>query len=482
MRFLMLAIMVSVLSVSFLSRSFHPQPVLATLVNLAVANVQVHDKKTGRPITDLRAEDFEIVDSGEPVRIVYFRSEPNEPVSLWVVNDCLRASDLSNRRETPTEDRAIFDAALKELAAQDRVGVAHWCGDHDEAKIDLAPTIDREKASAALEADPHGVAGSQASRTNLEFVEKAFQRLNANSPVLEEGPLPVFVFLRPDEVYVARDDAERLAKEVLSHTTAIAYDVSDRPAGREQVTLDAKMSLMPYLSEATGGESFLRKTPAVESLQRIVAGLHARYLLAWFPPANQNWHEIKVGLTKAAAERYGEVVLRCRSGYSPKGHPTRYSVTEKLEVTEAERDSIVPEAKRTLGQLAISFNADGATFKNTAQHAEFTLRVDGGQLDWSALREGKDRSEITVGVTFHSKDNKVLESEAHGFFIVRNKNDGWMRLNQPVVIPIVSAIPAGTDHIRFQIRGSATGRMGEFDLPMQKVLDSPKRGMYGVIV
>ena len=473
-------IFLPILAIYFLGRAIHPQPVLATIVNLVVVNVQVHDEKTGKPITDLRAEDFEITDSGEPVRVAYFRSEPKDPIALWVVNDCLRPSELRNRRAPTAENGANFAVALKDLGAQDTVGVAHWCGNHDEVEIDLAPTLDREGASAAVLAGLHGMAGCQPGRTNMQFVEKAFQLLQANLPVLEQGPLPVFVFLRPNQVYVARDDVEGLAEEILSHTTALAYDVGERQAGQRQISSDAKISLMPYLSEATGGESFSKTTSAGEALQRIVAGLQARYLLAWFPPANQNWHEIKVRLTKAAAARYGDVVLTYRSGYSTKRHPSRYTVAEKTELSKAESDSIAPEGIATSSQPLIPFDADGRTFKNSSQHAEFTLRVSDEPLSWSAMPEGNDRSEITVEVAFLSEGGKIFGREVHEFSIVRNKHDGWTRLN-PIVISIVSDIPTDTHRIRFQIRDRATGRMGIFELPMQRVLDAPKRGLYGVI-
>jgi len=473
-------LLLSVLSVSFLGRALHPQPVLATIVNLVVINIQVHDKKTGRPITDLRADDFEIVDSGEPVRPVTFRRGPLDPIALWLVVDCLRQSGSRDGRESSSDNSAVFEAVFKKLGAQDMVGIAHWCGNHNEAEIDLTPTIDREKASAAVAAGLHGVAGYQMGRTKLQFVEKTFQLLRANSPVLEEGPLPVIVFLRPDEVYVAKEDAERLAEDILSHMTAIAYDVGKRQAGQRQISSDAKVSLMPYLSEATGGESFARETGAGEALQRIVAGLQARYLLAWFPPVNQNWHEIRVRLTKAAAARYGDVVLTYRSGYSTKRHPNRYTVSEKTEVPKAESESVAPETAATLSEPTISFDADGRTFENTSQHAEFTVRVGDEPLSWSAMPEGNDRSEITVEVAFLSEGGKIFGREVHEFSIVRNKHDGWTRLN-PIVISIVSDIPTDTHRIRFQIRDRATGRMGIFELPMQRVLDAPKRGLYGVI-
>jgi hypothetical protein len=476
------AIFLLVLSVSFLTTAFHPQPVLATIVNLVVVNVQVHDKKTGKPITDLRAEDFKIEDSGESVRPAYFRIEPPDPVALWVVNDCLRPSELKNRREPPAENGAIIEAALKNLGAQDTVGVAHWCGNHDEAEIDLMPTIDRQMGSAAIVAGQNGIASYQEGRMNLQFVEKAFQLLHANSPVLEQGPLPVFVFLRPDQVYVARNDAERLAEGILSHTTAMAYDVGERNPEHPHALSVVEVSLLPYLSAATGGESISTKMPVGEALQRITAGLRARYLLAWFPPVNPNWHEIKVRLTKAAAARYGEVVLTYRSGYSTKRHPSRYAVTEKTEVPKAESESAALETTATLSEPTISFDADGRTFENTSQHAEFTVRVGDEPLSWSAMPEGNDRSEITVEVAFLSEGGTVFGREVHGFSIVRNKYDGWTRINQQIAFSIVSAIPTGTDHIRFQIRDRATGRTGVFDLPMQKVLDAPKRGMYGRIV
>jgi|GEM_PF-4808483 len=477
--FVPVSLAASIMALNWLiDRAIHPAQVFGNVVNLVVFNLQVNDKKTGGPITDLAAADFDVTDSGEPVRISYFRIDGLDPIAIWFIAGCSPSKDYRNR-QTDSETSASIDRVMKELRAEDSVGVAQMCG--SDAEITLTPTLNRDAAAAALDHALRFVANTRPHGTNLERLRKTLQLLHANLPVSGAAPVPAIVFLRPAEVSVTKRDAETLARDVLSHTTAVVYDVA--PERRDShPSSDAKISLLPYLSEATGGESISADIAAGESLRRVVAGLHSRYVLAWFPPTRDEWHDVTVRLAKEAAEKHGEITLACRSGYSVKPNPVRYSVTEKTEGSKADTPFSEIEAPEGADRSPIAFQANGATYQNTSEVANFTIKLDGDTLDWLVTPESPEESEVTVWLAYFSTEEKILGTEAHEFSVARNKGDDWMRLNQPLELSIVSHIPAGASFVRFRVRENVTGRTGTFDLPMKEVLEAPKHGLYGVIV
>lgn len=462
----------------FIDRAIHPREVFGTLVNLVVLDVQVNDKKTGRPITDLAAADFDVRDNGEPVHIDYFRRDRPDPIAVWVVVGCSPSNDSRNRR-TDSEPAAPLDGVVKELRAEDSVGVAQMCG--SDAEITLTPTLDRDAASAALDRALRFSANAHSRETNFERLRKTLQLLHANSPVSDAGPVSAIVFLRPAEVSATKRDAEALARDILSHTTAVVYDAGSESSDSHP-SADAKIPLLPYLSKAAGGQLISADIAPGEYLRRVVAGLHSRYVLAWYPPTRGEWHDVAVRLAKEAEEKFGKVTLAFRAGYSAKPSPVRYSVTEKIERLKVDTPFLGIEVPEDTGRSAIAFQADGATYQNTSEVANFAVKLDGDTLDWAATSESPEHSDVTVWLAYFSEDAKTLGTEAHEFSVARNKREDWMRLNQPVELSIVSRIPSGASFVRFHVRENVTGRTGTFDLPMKKVLEAPKHGRYGLIV
>ena len=64
--------------------------------------------------------------------------------------------------------------------------------------------------------------------------------------------------------------------------------------------------------------------------------------------------------------------------------------------------------------------------------------------------------------------------------LVKNKDDGWMRVDLPVELSVSSRLARGASYVRFRLRDEASGRAGAVDLPMKKVLEAPKAGIYGI--
>jgi hypothetical protein len=455
-----------------------PEPLLATMLNLVVVDLQVRDAKTGKPITDLRGEDFEVDDNGEPAHLLHFRANEPDPIALWIVAGCSSGQD-ARKGLSDSERDALLDAGLDELTARETAGVAQLCG--EKAEISLPLTLDRGRPSATLDNILRVNAGKRQAGTTLEVWRRTFQLLHTNGPVLDEvAPLPVIVFLRPAELSVRKSDAKALAQEILSHTRTIVYNVGNKDASEPETS--STMSLLPHLSRATGGQSFSAMTPPGETLRDLLVGLRSRYTLAWFPSRGPGWHEITVRLTKDAAERNPRAVVACRAGYSASRYPSHYTIIEKRQALRAHPgfERAESAAGAATDQPALALDAQAATYRNTSQAAHFKVSVAGDAFSWSANPDAADHAELALDVAFYAEDHKVLSSEVHEFSIVKNKDDGWMRVDLPVELSVSSRLPRGASYVRFRLRDEASGRAGAVDLPMKKVLEAPKAGIYGI--
>jgi len=467
----------SLSSVSGSRADSQPETVLGTYVNLLVLNVVVQDENTGMPVTDLGREDFLVFDDGNPVHINYFGHASNpelEPLALWLVTECPKKSGEQNRSSSIATEADFLEPALEKLHEQDTVGVAHSCGEEGEAKIDLPLTADRrapvEALKKILQQNPVGAfegAGGQS-------VLKVLQLIHTSAPQGDPQKVPVVVFLGPSPATVSVNDAERIARDVMSHTSAQVFVIDERVPPRRA---SSHVPLIRYLSQETGGQAFtLTTTTGKGALERVVDGIHSRYLMAFFPPSmDGKWHTLKVQLSNSAVRKYGKVVVNYRSGYGGVGAPPHYSVSEASLGHEGTTDiSFSRDAQTSEGKSEIPFEAEGATYEGQSQLAKFTLKLDGEPLSWKAIPDSSHRSEVTAVITFLSAHNEAIQRKVQRYEVVRSASVGWTPPNQPIVIFIFSEYPANVDHVRFLIRDDAAGRIGIQDLPMQKVLDAPK--------
>jgi hypothetical protein len=110
-----------------------PETTFRSSSNLALVDVVALSARNGLPNDTLQRDDFQSIDDGQRLR------------SLRLI--AAQGSGLFAGRVS------LFQPALKSLNKQDMVGVAHWCDD-GQSKLDLLPTNDIERATAALEQRP----------------------------------------------------------------------------------------------------------------------------------------------------------------------------------------------------------------------------------------------------------------------------------------------------------------------------------------
>jgi VWFA-related protein len=142
--------------------ALHAQDVADTIkirTRVVFVDALVKDKRTGIPISDLKAENFELLDDGKPRAISYFNNEgqARKPLALVLVLDLdsdsagrflkrdeVRAAIIDELAKLPPGDEVAilaFDAnSMDDKTAAIRDGHAIWLTDftHDRAQIEKA--------------------------------------------------------------------------------------------------------------------------------------------------------------------------------------------------------------------------------------------------------------------------------------------------------------------------------------------------------
>ena len=119
--------------------------------NLVLVDVIALNAKNGLPDKTLKREDFQIFDNDHPVSIKTFDSgAQSRPLALWFVVQCSMQGYDAEGSGFFRGRISLFKPALKDLAKQDTLAVAHWC-DNGDSKLDLLPTGNVEETATTLE-------------------------------------------------------------------------------------------------------------------------------------------------------------------------------------------------------------------------------------------------------------------------------------------------------------------------------------------
>ena len=137
----------------------------------------VKDKKTGIPISDLKPENFELLDDGKPRNISYFTREgqARKPLALIIILDC-REDGAGRFLKRPEILKAMADELAK-LPPGDEVAIMAMNIGEDENRAWLTRfTNDRAQLAAALARVPKFVAGQVENVPDEDEVRKSAQQ------------------------------------------------------------------------------------------------------------------------------------------------------------------------------------------------------------------------------------------------------------------------------------------------------------------
>lgn len=279
----------------------------AARTELVVLSATAVDGK-GRPVRDLRAEEFRVFEEGRPQKIRHFVGGPELPARVLLLVDA--SGSMSGELKT-TSGRMAAHQLLDALPPEDQVALAGF--DHKYWGI-VAFTRERTKIRDAFsELAPFG------STALHDALDKAASDIASHG----EGRRAVVVITDGVDTSSAKS-----ADQVIERSRALdvpIYAISvisplDDPnsslfAGHERpaVATTGSRTLARY-AEQSGGAAFTASDFAGlrEAAEQIVAELKHQYRLGYEPPDGPaRFRRIMVRSTRKG------VVVRTRSGYVP---------------------------------------------------------------------------------------------------------------------------------------------------------------------
>jgi Ca-activated chloride channel family protein len=284
-------------------------PTFRTGVSRVAVAATVRDRK-GRPVANLKAEDFELVDSGVSRKIAEFRSETTD-VSLAMLVDDSGSMVIGQKREVA---KAVAEHLVQWLTPEvDRVAL-YTFHQYLEELQPLGPAPGRLS-------EKFGRLQSYGKTGLYDAIAEAGKVLSHQG-----GPRRALVVLTD-----GADNASRLTPgEVSGMASAIDVpvyvvvvvspdDLVDRETPRGKEVAAMLEGRLGDLARWTGGEIFAAINPASMSLaaRRIVEDLRHQYLITFEPSREPGWHPIDL------RARDKGLVVRARSGYIIQSSPSR---------------------------------------------------------------------------------------------------------------------------------------------------------------
>lgn len=293
-----------------LSLAAQDRPTFRTAVSRVTLSATVRTTR-GKSVTNLKADDFELYDSGERRAIQDFKTEA-APVNIAVLVDFSGSMDVAAKRRAATDSVSRLLDLLR--PGDDRAGLYVFDRELRELQS-LAPAPGNILAQLNAVTRPFGatslfdaIADTGKALTSVTGTRRAVVALtdgadNASrltpeqvSGIASSIDVPVYVIIvvSPlDRMGQTTVIEERLAREL------------DGP--------------LANLARWTGGEIFAAVNPTKADLavQQIVTDLRQQYFIAFEPGARTGWHPIELR-TKDRNH-----VVRTRSGYIVQEQPDK---------------------------------------------------------------------------------------------------------------------------------------------------------------
>ena len=282
-------------------------PRFSARTDLVVLSATAIDRK-GRPVTDLRREEFRVFEDGRPQRLHHFSLGREARARLLVLVDA--SGSMTGRLKTASARMAVTQI-LAELEPQDEAALAGF----DHRYFGLVPfTTDRQEILEAFEEiETFGSTGLH------DGLDRAARDLASHG----EGRRAVVVITdgvdtasqnRPEDV-IARSRALDVPIYAVTVVSPLDDAASPRFTGKERPTAAvAGAQMLARYADHSGGAAFvvsdfggLRAAAA-----KIAYELKHQYRLGYDPPAGPpRFRRVEVRTTRKG------VSVRTRSGYVP---------------------------------------------------------------------------------------------------------------------------------------------------------------------
>lgn len=261
-----------------------------------------------RLVTDLRKDDFTVLDNGKPQPVLYFSNE-EDPLDLVLVLDT-----SGSMRSSMEQVARSASSALQHLRPGDRVAVTRFTFRAGEV---LPFTDDFQKVSQSIE---EVCAKPFRGGTNIHGGLRHAARLLMAQP---RGPRRRAVLLISDGIS-QKIVSEKAALESLWEADAVMHALLVNGPGKRSRVLMKVLSPgtalrrvdVPKLAEATGGDT-LQAEHAGDGFRDMMERIRRRYSLHYALPAGVagEEHVVRLELAATAKERYKGARVKARKGY-----------------------------------------------------------------------------------------------------------------------------------------------------------------------
>ncbi len=264
---------------------------------MVLVPVTVTDSK-GKTITDLRREQFQVLDDSTPVEIVSFGRE-EAPVSIGIVLD-LSGSMHTKKRHAVSAIREI----VKRSGPKDEAFLMTF-SDTPELRVGFTDDVE-----AVL--DPLLFAGAKGATALIDAVYAGLQEMKR-----AKNPRRVLVVVSDGGDNNSRYTEAELTSLALESDTQI-YSISIHEAVTS-VQERSGVYLLSKLSENTGGLHFVVRDrhQLPEIAAKLSTAINNLYVIGYRPPEgflSGKWRKVKIRLENPAA---GRLRVATRSGYFP---------------------------------------------------------------------------------------------------------------------------------------------------------------------
>jgi VWFA-related protein len=301
-----LTLILSIAVVPCLGQQPTSDDVVRINTDLVVLDALVINKKTGHPVRDLKATDFELFIDEVKRNVTYF-SEDQLPLSVLLL------LDVSNSVVPIIEQIGLgARTALEKLKPQDEVAVMAFA---IGSKLVQDFSKDRQLVSEKI---------VEASRIDSIGRGTFFNdALGAALSVMNKASNPVsrrVILVVSDNISSEHGSDKHLIVDLLEGGIVVYGLVIRGGIGKviNVLTVGAMHGLDDY-SEATGGELIGAKKKEIDDrLEKLIGNLRARYSLGFKPPettADGTLHRIKLKISPATLKQKGKLTVRTRTGF-----------------------------------------------------------------------------------------------------------------------------------------------------------------------
>ncbi len=507
------------------SAQTEPPPRTATLVvntRLVVLDVVVTDRN-GKPVEDLKRDDFTVFEDGKPQRIASF-----EPPSSHVLPASESASADLAAVFDPAQPKAFGQSPVTELVLDqlnthfaDSSFARRSLTDYLKAQPALLtePTVlltvydghfavvhpytrDREALLKALSKEPTHYAWKLETLGSSEYgpLERLDQSLRALEQIAQNGArIPgrknvIWVgagFPTLDHTTIDGQDIHEVQQTIQhvtntlqdTHVTFYAIDPTSTLPTVQEITDSTQAAFVEALSDSSAGlnalydsgEDFNRLAPitggriirgrndiAQQIAQAVDLG-HSFYTIGYTPLSDSEtaskFRRIRVDCKRAG------LTLRTRDGYFPESDRQKISASKEsisYDLTAAAASSVPLNGLKVAVQPASSADA------GAAPPLSFAVHVSVADLTWQPEEDGSSEASVAILAVYLDPHGKQLGHTLHAMVAHAragaNLHDAAK--NADFAFSVDAAPKAGkAATLRFVVRDAATGRMGSTDLP-----------------